>query len=112
MEAIFKVHPAAIRKYVELSWEYSYRMIWHRYLLKEEEIEKIKNHIKSFYQSIPPEEFRQEVEICFQKYCKRTDAFSKDRSLARDSFIDIFNNRITPLDHASEITPGSQLILT
>jgi hypothetical protein len=77
MNTSIKVHPEAVYKYIEISWDYTYRSFLFRHFLNEDEIETIKGLLTNYYQSISPEFFTIESKLHYETYCKRINKLKK-----------------------------------
>lgn len=90
METIIKVHPQAIKWYVELSWDFSYKTVWCRCLLNDEEICEIKNQLKELYYSIPADNFKVEAERYLQQFSKQIENLGNQKDLSRQALLHSF----------------------
>ncbi len=87
---IIKIHPQAIKWYVEQSWDFSYQNLWYRCLLNDEEICEIKNQLRELYQSIPADNFKIEAEEYFQHFSKQIEILRNRKGLSRESLLVFF----------------------
>jgi hypothetical protein len=97
METSVIVHPSAIEKYVELSWDLSYRNLLHRYHLCEAEINTIKNFIVKYYQSVPTENFPLEAKSFYDVYAASIDKLSIKRHYEKDRILWAIEFALSPL---------------
>lgn len=79
------IHPAALRKYVGLSWDFTYQKLLYQYLLNDDEIDTYKILIREFYYSIQPEDFSIKANAYFIKYCDRINCIKNGRDYTRAS---------------------------
>jgi hypothetical protein len=84
---IIKIHPQAIKWYVEKTWDFSHQTIWYRCLLNDEEIYEIKNQLQELYQSIPADNFKVEAEKYFQQFSKQIEILRIKIGLSRPSLL-------------------------
>jgi hypothetical protein len=71
-ESAILIHPAAIRTLTEKSWNFSYQLLWRKYVLSDLEIDQVKIWIDNYYWSIEPSEFYERAEDYFNNFCKKT----------------------------------------
>ena len=90
METIIKIHPQAIKWYVEQSWDFSYQNLWYRCLLNDDEISEIKSQLQELYQSIPVDNFKEEAERYFEQFSKQIEDLRKRKDLSRTSLLHSF----------------------
>jgi hypothetical protein len=94
------IHPGAIKKYLELSWDFAYQKLLHRYLLNDHEIDAYKLLIGKLYESISPEDFRIKANTYFIEYCDRIDDFIIGRDCTRVSMFSFMENVIMEISNA------------
>jgi hypothetical protein len=87
METIIKVHPQAIKWYVEQSWNFSYKIIWYRCLPNDDEICEIKNQLQELYQSIPADNFKEKAERYLLQFSKQIEDLRNRKNLSRESLL-------------------------
>jgi hypothetical protein len=98
-ESITIVHPAAIRRLTERSWNFSYKILWKRCMLNDYEVTLIKGWIDNYYWAIEPMEFSQKAEDHFNEFCKRAIEaaskiqFSDNFSLFREKILSVPGSR-------------------
>lgn len=69
MKTIILTHPASIRSLTDATWDFAANALWKRFPFYEREIEIYKNHIRKYYESIPPESFTESANMYFIAYC-------------------------------------------
>ncbi len=94
MKVNIKIHPAALQKYVEQSWDFAYQKLLQRYLLNDDEIDAYKFLIREFYYSIPPEDFSIKANAYFIEYCQRIDCVKIGRDCTRESMFSFIESAI------------------
>lgn len=95
MEAMVIVHPAAVQKYTELSWDFTYRSVLHRYLLNDDEIDTIKGLLLRYYQSIPPESFSFYAKGYYNDYAIAINKLSAKRHYEKSKIISVIENSVS-----------------
>lgn len=93
------IHPGAIKKYLELSWDFTYQKLLHRYLLNDDEIDAYKFLIKEFYESIAAEDFIIKANTYFVRYCERIDGFIIGRDCTRASMFSFIETVIMEISN-------------
>lgn len=94
MEAIIKVHPQAIKWYVERSWNVSYQSILYKCLLNDMEIYEIKSQLQELYYSIPADNFVEEAESYLQRFNEQIECLRNRNGLSRKSVFDFFTTLV------------------
>lgn len=111
LEAMVIVHPAAVQKYAELSWDFTYRNVLHRYLLNEDDIDTIKGLLLKYYQSIPPSSFSFYAKCYYNEYAITISKISAKRHYEKSKIISVIENSVsikTQINNkieAEELTP-------
>lgn len=78
--------PAAVNTLIVRSWELSYRLLWSKCILIEEDIQNIKSWIAEYYWSIRPNEFQHCAEEHFEIFCKKIDEISSGTQFSMDLY--------------------------
>jgi len=81
MKSAIIIHPAAIDRFVEKSWIFSYKTLWYQFNLRESEMEQIKAQIYFFYSLISPEEFQEKAEEYFIKFCNEISSCANNQEM-------------------------------
>jgi len=110
IEAMVIVHPAAVQKYAELSWDFTYRNVLHRYLLNEDEIDTIKGLLLRYYQSIPPESFSFFVKSYYDKYVIIINNVSIKRHYEKAKILSVIENAISIKTEINNKTEAEEFI--
>jgi hypothetical protein len=63
------IHPESIRLLTNSTWDFARNTLWKRFPFYEDEIEMRKNHIRKYYENIPPELFTETANMYFISYC-------------------------------------------
>ena len=63
------IHPESIRLLTDATWDFARNTLWKRFPFYEDEIEMRKNHIRKYYENIPPELFTETANMYFISYC-------------------------------------------
>ena len=71
MESITLIHPASVRSLTDATWDFAANTLWKRFPFYEREIEFYKNHIRKYYENIPPESFTETANVHFIAYCMK-----------------------------------------
>lgn len=110
MEAMVIIHPAAVQKYAELSWDFTYRNVLHRYLLDEDEIDTIKGLLMKYYQSIPPESFSFHAKGYYNEYAITINKLSTKRHYEKSKIISVIENSVSIKTGINNKTKEEELI--
>jgi hypothetical protein len=63
------VHPAAIERYVSISWDFVCRHLWLNVLLDAEQCQFAQLQLRIFYLNVPPERFTEFARHYYADFC-------------------------------------------
>ena len=69
MKSITMTHPASIRLLTDATWDFAVNTLWKRFPFYEKETERYKNHIRKYYEDIPPDSFPETANTYFLFFC-------------------------------------------
>ena len=97
MEAKVIVHPSAISRYSEMTWDYTYQNLWYKYLLNEEEITSMKDQITELFSSIDPESFAIEANEHFHVLCIKAHEFMMQKEMGKRKLLSVMADAMDEL---------------